>query len=73
MKNVSIELIEKACAVLKPFLDVTRLMSSENSPTVSLIRPLIHQLMQSTVPTPDRDPPLIHQMKATIYHDLETR
>lgn len=49
------------------------MLSTENSPTVSLMRPLLHQLLEVTKPVPDVDSPLIHQAKATMHHDLEKR
>lgn len=47
-------------------------MSSETVTTASLIRPLLQQLQELSKPSSD-DPPTIHQAKASLYHNLETR
>ena len=71
--SIDVGIMEQLCQLLKPFKDVTVIMSTETSSSISLIRPLLHQLIENVKPTPDVDPTIIHQMKAAIYHDLETR
>ena len=71
--SLDIEQLEEMCELLKQFKDVTLIMSSEKSSSVSLIRPLLHQLLENTKPLPDVNIPLVHQTKAAIYHDLEKR
>lgn len=74
MNNIDIDVLEKIVAILKPFKEVTVIMSSESCSSISLIRPLIHQLLKTVKPLPDdSDEPVIHQAKAYIYHDLEKR
>ena len=74
MNTVDINLLEEICKLLKPFKDVTTVMSTESSSSVSLIRPLLMQLKDHCKPTPElEDLPLIHEAKAAMFHDLETR
>ena len=68
--RLDMDLLESCVEVLKPFKDVTVLMSSEISATAPLIKPLLSQLMGLSKPESD-DPPSRHQ--ATFYHDLEKR
>lgn len=68
------DLLERLKQLLKPFKDVTVLMSSETSPTISLIRPLLSQLMRSVKPDSAlEDPAVVHEAKAFIYFDLDSR
>ena len=66
------ELVEAAMNVLKIFKDVTTMMSSQRQSTASLIKPLLHRLMQVARPVEEDQQP-IHQAKATLFHDLEKR
>lgn len=69
-----IDLSEKVRDLLAPFKEATVVISSEISSSVSLIRPLLHKLLNVCRPTPElEDSPLIHRAKAVLYHDLETR
>lgn len=74
MNKVDVTILEDVVSLLKPFYDVTNIMSSETSSSVSLIRPLHNQLMQVSKPDPAlENPTAIHTAKASIFHDLETR
>lgn len=74
MGQVDLEVLDNCSSILRPFKDVTVLMSSESTTTASLIRPLLHQLVAHSKPTAEaEDPPVIHQARAALYHDLETR
>lgn len=74
MGLIDLDLLEKCAAILKPFKDVTVIMSSETSTTASLIRPLLHQLLTHVKPNADsNDPRIVHQSKAALYHHLELR
>lgn len=66
------DILEAAMTVLKVFKDVTTMMSSQTTATASLVKPLLHQLMQISKPM-EGDERAIHQAKATLYHDLEKR
>lgn len=69
---IDLDLMERLCQLLKPFKDVTLVISSEKSSSISLVRPLLSQLLSATVPSPN-DLPMMNQVKATIHHDLEKR
>lgn len=74
MNAVDIDFVEKLCTILKPFKEITLVMSSESSSCISLIRPLLDQLMKLCTSTPEHgDSPCIHEMKHTIFNDLESR
>ena len=74
MRAIDIELIESLRDLLKPFKDVTVVMSSESSSSISLIRPLIKQLMENCDNSKVEEMPApLHEMRQTIYNDLETR
>jgi hypothetical protein len=69
-----IDILEKIVPLLQPFKDTTNMMSSETTCSVSLLRPLLCNLLNVTRPDPSlNDPPKIHQMKAAMYHSLERR
>lgn len=70
--RIDMDVLQKACDVLKVFKDVTTHMSSQQNTTASLLKPLLHQLLVHSKPRED-DPPSIHQAKAALYHDLENR
>jgi hypothetical protein len=72
MNGVDVDVVEQLCALLKPFKMVTVIMSTETSSSISLLRPLLHQLMEHAKPEVG-DIPVIHQTKAAIYHDMEKR
>ncbi|XDV19429.1 hypothetical protein PO909_024899 [Leuciscus waleckii] len=63
---------EDAVRALKPMKDATTLMSEEHNPTVSLIAPLIAQLLHNMSDTIE-DSPMIHEIKNAIKTDLLKR
>lgn len=71
--HIDIEVMEEIIEVVKPFKDTTQIMSTETSSSISLIRPLFHEMLEATKPMPDIDRNIIHEMKASMFHDLETR
>ena len=74
MGLIDLELLEKLQRFLKPFKDAAVVLSSESTCTISLIRPIMHQLLAHSAPECElSDPPIIHQAKAVLYHDLEKR
>lgn len=72
-RSISVEQLEEIVTLLKPFKEVTVMMSTEQSSTISLIRPILIQLMEVCKPVPNVDSTIIHTAKAAIYHDMETR
>lgn len=69
-----IPVLEQLKSLLEPFKEATITMSTESSSSVSLIRPLLHSLINICKPDPQlNDVPVIHQAKAVMYHDLEKR
>ena len=65
-------LAEQLIQLLKPLKTVTTLMSSETTPTTSMILPLKEMILKATVPG-DEDTPTIRDAKAAIKNDLEKR
>ncbi|KAK7915973.1 hypothetical protein WMY93_011734 [Mugilogobius chulae] len=63
---------EDLIQLLKPLKTVTTLMSSETSPTTSMILPLKHLILKSMV-TEDGDSATIKEAKTAIAQDLEKR
>lgn len=63
---------EDAVSTLKQMKDATTLMSEESNPTVSLIAPIIAQLLQNMTDTTG-DSPIIHEIKNAIKTDLLKR
>ncbi|KAK7929627.1 hypothetical protein WMY93_006022 [Mugilogobius chulae] len=61
---------EDLIQLLKPLKTVTTLMSSETSPTTSMILPLKHLILKSMV-TEDGDSATIKEAKTAIAQDLE--
>ena len=76
LRGVETEILELLCDLLKLFKEVTVVMSTESSSSISLIRPLQKQLMElcdnSKIP-PGTFPPAIHDMRQTLFNDLERR
>lgn len=70
--RIDIDLLERFTLVLKPFKDVTVLMSTQVNVSSSLVKPLLNQLMKHAKPK-DSEPPVLHQAKATLFHDLQAR
>ena len=66
------ETVEAAIKTLVIFKDVTTMMSSQRQATASLIKPLLHRLMQ-IARLVEEDPQPIHQAKTTLFHDLAKR
>lgn len=71
--GLDIALLDEMCVLLKPFKDVTQILTTEKSSSISLLRPLLNQLLEHVKPQVDVNTPIIHQTKALIHHDLETR
>jgi len=65
-------MLEKFVDVLTDFKKVTVLMSSQSSVTASLVKPLLNKLKAASKPK-EGEPAILHQAKATLYHDLEKR
>lgn len=73
-KQIDTDLLTGIKDTLKLFKDLTTLMSSESTCTVSLVRPFIAKLLAHLKPDPSReDPTAIHEARARMFHDLETR
>lgn len=70
--KVDLEILEAVRDVLKVFESTTVEMSSQRKSTASLVKPLLHTLMVSSRPK-EGEAPALHQAKATLYHDLESR
>ena len=66
------DLLGRFIEVLKPFKDITTMLSSQTNVTVSLVKPLLRKLMVASKPTAG-EPAALHQAKAALYHDLEAR
>ena len=67
--------IEAVAEILKPFKEATTIMSTETSSSISLIRPLMLELMSSCrqLTIGEDVPASIREMGETIRNDLETR
>ena len=66
------KMAEQLIEVLKPLKTVTTLMSSETTPTISMILPLKEMILKSTAPA-DEDSTAIKEAKEAITQDLEKR
>ena len=67
--------IEAVAEILEPFKEATAIMSTETSSSISLIRPLMLELMTSCrqLTIGEDVPASIREMGETIRNDLETR
>ena len=75
MSNLSdedISLLEEVTTCLKPLKDITTLLCSENMPTISVIMPLYHKLLDMMANGED-DTPTVKEMKQVIRKDLKER
>lgn len=66
------KMAEQLIEVLKPLKTVTTLMSSETTPTISMILPLKEMILKSMVPG-DEDSTVIKEAKEAIGQDLDRR
>ncbi|XP_077095961.1 E3 SUMO-protein ligase ZBED1-like [Siphateles boraxobius] len=66
------KMAEQLIEVLKPLKTVTTLMSSETTPTISMILPLKEMILKSMVPG-DEDSTVIKEAKEAIAQDLDRR
>ena len=65
--------IEELVTILKPFVQSTILMSGSKYPTVSIICPLLYQLLQKTLSVANNDSPTTKKIKNAIRDDLKDR
>ncbi|KAM9350016.1 E3 SUMO-protein ligase ZBED1 [Symphorus nematophorus] len=78
LKDISVltdgeaKLAEDLIRILKPLKNVTTLMSTETSPSVSMIIPLQKMILKSMTPS-EEDSSTIKDAKAAITKDLEVR
>lgn len=74
MRAIDTSILESVCALLKPFNEATIVMSTESSSSVSLVRPLLKQLMASCDNKgADNMPASLRELRQRIYNDLELR
>ncbi|XP_046332731.2 E3 SUMO-protein ligase ZBED1-like [Haliotis rufescens] len=66
-------LTEDVIQFLKPMKDMTTMLCTENSPTVSIIMPLKHHLMNVALTPKDDDSPTVAEMKRIMASDIEPR
>lgn len=72
--TIDIRVMEVLRNLLRPFKDATVVMSTESSSSISLIRPLMKQLMRQCDNTGVEGlAPSIHQVRQIIFNDMETR
>ena len=70
--KMNLDLLERCAAVLAPFEAATKVMSNQTCVTDSLVKPLLANVLERSKPQED-DPSVLHQAKATLYHDIEQR
>lgn len=73
IRDIDTAILDELSNVLKPFKNVTVVMSTELSSSVSLIRPLMRQLMVKCREPSSNHIPAIHEVKETIHNNLENR
>lgn len=64
---------EELVLVLTPLKIATTALCEESVPTLSMIMPLQHRLLNYIMKEKDDDPPLIKQVKKAVVEDLSTR
>ncbi|XP_067653594.1 E3 SUMO-protein ligase ZBED1-like [Haliotis asinina] len=67
-----IQLAEEVIRLLKRMKDMTTMLCTEESPTVSMIMPLMHQL-KGALSAKDSDAPAVRKMKQIMKEDLHDR
>ncbi len=67
-----VRVAEEVLQVLKPLKTVTSLLSTETSPSVSMILPLKTRILQSMAPSVE-DSPITRDVKTAIREDLKPR
>lgn len=72
LTDSELKLAEELIELLNRLKTMTTLMSSETSPTSSMILPLKTMILKSMAPGPE-DSPTIREAKAAITQDLERR
>ncbi|XP_060594605.1 E3 SUMO-protein ligase ZBED1-like [Ruditapes philippinarum] len=66
-------LAEEMIKFQKPLKDITVMLCSENNPTVSVIMPLQHQIVNSILTGTDTECPAVTEMKSLVKKSLEPR
>jgi hypothetical protein len=66
-------LAEEMIQFLKPLKDITVVLCSEDNPTVSVIMPLQHQIVDSILSSSDAECPAVKEMKSLVKKSLEPR
>lgn len=66
------KLAEEMINLLKPLKTITTLLSTETTPSLSMVLPLKTMILKSMQPVDD-DSPAIKDPKASITQDLESR
>ncbi|XP_014677757.1 PREDICTED: zinc finger BED domain-containing protein 1-like, partial [Priapulus caudatus] len=72
LKDDDISNAEEAIALLKPMKSITVILCDEASPTISLIHPLQHQILQ-TMTAVNNDSPMTINLKTAIRNDITKR
>lgn len=70
---MNFRLAEELIKVLKPLKDVTTMLCSKQSPTVSMIMPLKHQIIDRILVELDTDIPAVRDMKSLARDNLKPR
>jgi len=65
--------LEELRDCLKPFGLATKIMSSESSPTASIVQPLIHSIRENFLKLNSDDSNSLREFKLTIKKDFVTR
>ena len=74
IRLIDTELCGQLCKQLKPSKEVTVVMSTETSSSISLVRPLLKQLMSLCNNSgADEMAASLHELRQTIFNDLDTR
>ncbi|XP_048730602.2 E3 SUMO-protein ligase ZBED1-like [Ostrea edulis] len=73
LSDESVSLAENIAACLKPLKDMTTMLCTESTPTLSVIMPLHRQLITNILVAKEDDSHTVVEMKKLMKNDLESR
>ena len=72
-KGTEWSFIENLISILYPFQKATEIISKENYPTISSVKPMLYKLFEKTLEVKEGDGNAIKMMKKEIKSDLALR
>ena len=73
LTDEDIAIAEEMISCLKPMKDITTMLCTESEPTLSVVKPILTQLLGSLTENNVTDSATVKEMKAVMKNDIESR